>query len=48
MLSEATITELSSTVGTFTSLGFSNLISNDYDVAAVQITITDMEYSKLS
>lgn len=48
ILSEATITELSSTVGTFTSSGFSNLISNDYDVAAVQITITDMETSKLS
>ncbi|MEQ8547140.1 MAG: hypothetical protein RIC03_04485 [Cyclobacteriaceae bacterium] len=46
--SEATITELSSSVGTFTSSGFSSLISNDYDVAAVQITITDMEYSTLS
>lgn len=45
---EATITELSSSVGTLTSSGFSNSTSNDFNVAAIQITITDMNYSEIS
>lgn len=45
---KATISELSSSVGTFTKSGFSDAISNEYDVAAIRITISSMNRSKIS
>lgn len=45
---EARITELTPIVGTYGSSGFSTSITNEFDQAAINISITNMDYSEIS
>ncbi len=45
---EASIAELRASIGTVSSEGFSTTLSNDFEIAAIQIIIEEMNYSEIA